>query len=57
MSPEWRYLLNRGTQKEIFHCNIYYFVQIQVIFEKEEVTAMKTFGDPGMIHCNSLFHH
>ena len=38
------------------HCNIYYFVQIQVIFEKEEVTAMKTFGDPGMIHCNSLFH-
>ena len=50
MSPEWRYPLNRGAQKEIFHCNIYYFVQIQVIFEKEEVTAMKTFGDPGMLH-------
>ena len=55
VSPEWSYPLNRGAQKEIFHYNInYYFLQIQVIFEKEEVTAMKTFGDPGMIHCNSL---
>ena len=58
VSPEWSYPLNRGAQKEIFRYNIiYYFFQIQVIFEKEEVTAMKTFGDPGMIHCNSLYRN
>ena len=54
----WDQILNRGAQKERFHGNMnYYFVQIQVIFEKEEVTAMKTFGDPGMIHCNSFCHN